>query len=244
MRLAICDDDLNDLAKLKGLLQTYKGHCPGIHIEINIFSDATELLQEIQKGMQTDLYILDILMSNITGIDLGTEIRKNNPKSMIIYVTSSDSFAMEAYDLHAIRYLLKPTVERDLFEALDYAISHMDRKKSSVFLVKTKEGLTAVPYSEIEYIENASRKLDIHLTNGEIVTSIFMRKSFDEEIEELVQVQNFICVHKSFLINMNYIRKLNQSDMILDSGTRIPVSRRRTLQVKKEYLLFVSNQYK
>lgn len=244
MQLAICDDDLKDLAKLEGLLQKYSTRHPDIHFQTETFSDATLLLHKIQKGKQADLYILDILMSKMTGIDLGTEIRKTDPKSMIIYVSSSDSFAMEAYDLHAIRYLLKPTAEHDFFEALDYAASHMDIKKKPVFLVKTKEGLEAVPYSDIEYIENSSRKLEIHLINGGRITSIFMRKSFDEEIEELVRSKNFICVHKSFLINMNHIRKLNQSDVVLDSGICIPVSRKRTLNVKKEYLLFVSNQYK
>ncbi len=244
MRLAICDDDLKDLTVLEGMLQKYNARNSDIRLEIETFSEATKLLCKLQQGEQADLYILDILMSNMTGIDLGTIIRKNNRNSMIIYITSSNSFAMEAYDLHAIRYLLKPTRERDLFEALDYAVSQMKLRKKSVFLVKTKEGLEAVPCSEIEYIENSSRKLEIHLTNGQKITSIFMRKSFDEEIEELIQAKNFICVHKSFLINMNHIQKLNQSDVVLNSGIRIPVSRRRALNVKKEYLFFISNQYK
>lgn len=243
MQLAVCDDDLKDLMELERLLQKYSTCYPNTNIEIEKFSDPDLLLYKIQKGKPADLYILDILMSKATGIDLGHEIRKNNSSSVIIYVTSSDEFAMEAYDLHAVRYLLKPIAERDFFEALDYALSQTALKKEAVFLVKTKEGLEAIPYPEIEYIENSSRKLEVHLTNGDKITSIFIRKSFDAEIKQLIGAGNFASVHKSFLINMAHIRKLNQRTVIMNSGADIPISRNKISDIKKEYLLFVSNQY-
>lgn len=243
MQLAICDDDLNDLMELERLVQKYNACYPNLNFEIEKFSDPDQLLHKIQQEEPADLYILDILMTRASGIELGHEIRRNNNKSVIIYVTSSDGFAMEAYDLHAVRYLLKPVVERDFFEALDYALSHITVKKEAVFLVKTKKGLEAIPYQEIEYIENSSRKLEVHLTNGDRITSIFIRKSFDEEIRQLICARNFTSVHKSFLINMDYVRKLNQSTVIMNSGADIPISRNKTSDVKKEYLLFVSNQY-
>lgn len=163
---------------------------------------------------------------------------------MIIYITASEDFALEAYDVLAIRYLVKPVDENRFFEALDYALSLMQMKKESVFPVKTKNGLESVPYHEIAYIENSSRRLDIHLTDGSRITSIYIRRSFEEEIKELLQDGNFLCVHKSFLVNLNHVRKLNQSNIIMTDGTSIPVSRKNSFQVKKDYLLFISNQYK
>lgn len=183
-------------------------------------------------------------MSKITGIDLGAQIRKTNTKSIIIYVTTSDGFALDAYDIHAIRYLLKPVLKSSFFEAIDSALSYLNIKEESVYLVKTKEGLLSVPYSKIEYIENCSRKLNVHLVDGETITSIFIRKSFDEEIKDLIQNRNFIRVHKSFLVNLKYIKKLTRNDVTMDSGMNIPVSRKSSLDVKKEYLLFVSEQYR
>ena len=245
MQIVICDDNREDLTNLEKLLLEYNTYCPDIRFEIEKFLDASILLNKIQKDKLADIYILDIIMSNISGIDLGSQIRKMNSKSIIIYVTTSDGFAMDAYDIHAIRYLLKPIQKNDFFEAMDYALSsYMDIKSEAVFLVKTKEGLVSTPYSKIEYIENSARKLEIHLAGGEKITSIFIRKSFDEEIKELINERSFIRVHKSFLVNLRYVKKLTRNDIIMDSGINIPISRKSIPDVKKEYLLFVSEQYK
>ncbi|MDE5932651.1 MAG: LytTR family transcriptional regulator, partial [Lachnospiraceae bacterium] len=117
-------------------------------------------------------------------------------------------------------------------------------RKETRYPVKTKDGLISVRYSDIEYIENASRVLDIHLTDGSNIKSIFIRKSFDEEIREIVLNRNFVRVHKSFLVNMNHIRRLTQDSCFVESGRNIPVSKTRAAEAKKEYLLFVSEQYR
>lgn len=102
----------------------------------------------------------------------------------------------------------------------------------------------SVPHEQIEYIENSSRKLQVHLTKNEVITSIFIRKSFEEEIKDLEMDRNFLHVHKSFLINMKHVKRINRYEITMDSGAIIPVSRKSTLDVKKEYLAFVSQQYR
>lgn len=244
MKFVICDDNTKYLLELEKLLLKYSARCKNIPFQIEKFSDASLLLHKIQAEEPADIYILDIVMSNITGIDLGHEIRKKSKKSVIIYITASESFALDAYDILAIRYLLKPVKEERFFEALDHALGQADAKKQQTYLVKTKNGLESIPYDEIEYIENFARKLDIHLTNGEKVTSIYIRRSFDEEIKELSDAGNFLSVHKSFLVNLNYVRKLQSGTVTMMNGNRIPVSKKNTLEVKKKYLLFLSDQYK
>ena len=101
----------------------------------------------------------------------------------------------------------------------------------------------SIPYSKIEYIENSSRILDVHLTNGQAVKSIFLRKSFDEEIREIICRPNFVQVHKSFLINLNYVKKLAANNALMETGKTIPISKKRAANIKKEYLLYISNQH-
>lgn len=244
MQFVICDDNEENLLELERMLLQYSARLPGFSFGIEKFTDAALLLHKIQYQKPADIYILDIVMSDISGIDLGREIRKRSEKSIIIYTTASDQFALDAYDIFAIRYLLKPLEENRFFEALDYALSQIQDKRESFFTVKTKDGLESVPYREIEYIENSSRKLEIHLMDGRRIISIYIRKSFEEEIKELLDAGNFLCVHKSFLVNLNYVRKLNQNNVIMNSGIGIPVSRKSAFQVKKNYLLFISDQYK
>ncbi len=244
MQLVICDDNVQNLMELETLLLKYSARFPDVSFDMEKFSDASVLLHKIQEEKLADLYILDIVMSRITGIDLGREIRKRSEKSIIIYITASDSFALDAYDILAIRYLLKPVKEDRFFEAMDYALSHIDSKKEPLFPVKTKTGLVSVLRQQIEYVENVSRKLELHLTNREKITSIYIRSSFDEEIKELLYAGNFLLVHKSFLVNLNYVRKLAPDHITMISGDSIPVSKKNSFQVKKEYLSFISEQYK
>lgn len=243
MKIVICDDSIEDLLKIEKFLLKYKKFYPNIDFEVEKFSNASQLYNNIQKNEIADIYILDIIMSEKNGIDIGQQIRKNNANNIIIYITCSSDFALEAYDLHAVRYILKPVNENSIFEALNYALSYTNTVKEASYIIKTKDGLVPVPYSQIEYIENSSRMLEAHLTNNKIIRSIFIRKSFEDEISELIEENQFIQVHKSFLINLKYIKKLAKNNVIMESGKNIPISQKRTAFVKKEYLSFFSKLY-
>ena len=244
MKIVVCDDSIEDLAEIERLLTKYKETTPNTTLEVEQFSDAAKLYQKIQKNESADIYILDMIMPEKTGIDIGTLIRNSGRESVIIYLTSSDDFALEAYGVRAIRYLLKPVSEEKFFEALDYAFYITKPENERIYPVKTKNGPVAVPCSKIEYIEYYSRVLNIHLIDGQSIKSIFIRKSFDEEIREIAQDKRFIQVHKSFLINMNYVNQLTQSSIRMESGKSIPVSKKRAVNVRKEYLLFVNERYR
>lgn len=242
MKIVVCDDNTKDLVQMEDLLLRYNKYDSDHCFEIEKYSDATLLLAKIKANDLADIYILDIIMSKISGIDLGDEIRKRDSRPVIIYVTSSDEFALDAYDIHAVRYLLKPVDKDAFFEALDYALTNQDNKKVASFLIKTKNGLMSVPREQIEYIENSSRKLQVHLTKKDVITSIFIRKSFEDEIRDLEEDKNFMHVHKSFLINMEHVKRIHKYEITMDSGAIIPVSRKSAPDVKKEYLAFVSRQ--
>ncbi|MFG6384823.1 MAG: LytTR family DNA-binding domain-containing protein [Lachnospiraceae bacterium] len=244
MKITICDDNMEDLFKIEKLLLKYKTLYPARTFKLEKFSDPSDLYYKISEGKLSDIYILDMLMPKRTGIDLGNQIRKFGCENVIIYITSSDDFALDAYGVRAVRYLLKPVNEDKLFEALDYALSHAIVKKEPMYLMKTKDGLIQVPYSKIEYIENAHRKLEVHLANGEILKSLFIRKSFEEEIQEIAEKRNFQQIHKSFLVNLDYVKRLTIDSIIMESGKQLPVSKARTAKVKREYLLFVSGKYR
>lgn len=244
MKVVICDDNMEDLEEVERLLIKYGESVPNIKFALEMFSSADNLYQKISEKELADIYILDLIMEEKTGIDIGEKIREAGSESVIVYITSSDDFALEAYGVHAIRYLLKPVGEERFFEAMDYAFSYAKKKEVSMFNIKTKEGPVSVPYSKIEYIENYSRMLNVCLTNGENIKSIFIRKSFDEEIKEIAEDSQFLKVHKSFLINMDYVKKLDQGSVIMESGKSIPISKTRAADVRKEYLLFASKRYR
>ena len=244
MKIAICDDSLRDLRKLEKLLLAFLELYPSTPFEIESYSDACLLFQNIQEHRLADIYILDMIMEPKTGIDIGRQLRALGNEAAIIYITTSDDFAMDAYGVHAMRYLLKPVCQQPLFEALRYALSQTRARQEPVYLLKTREGLVPIPYSKIEYIENVSRTLEVHLADGTMQKSIFIRKSFDKEISELTFGEQFIQVHKSFLINLNYVQQLARNRITMESGVIIPISQKRTVVVRNRYLSFISDYYR
>lgn len=244
MKVVICDDNIQDLAGIKNLLIKYREYSPKVDFEVEKFSDAVRLSDKIQKNELADIYVLDMIMTEKTGIDIGNQIRRTGSGSAIIYITSSDEFALDAYDVHAVRYLLKPVSEERFFEAMDYAVSCTRLKTEPMYLVRTKDGLISLSHSRIEYIEQSARRLEIYLTSGECIQSIFIRRSFDSEIEELLNVKGFIRVHKSFLVNLKYIKQLISGSAVMESGRSVPVSRAKAAEVKREYMQYVSEYYR
>lgn len=240
MKITICDDSIKDLLHTEKLLLKYKSLYPDKEFELEKFSDPSRLYQRIAAGKLTDIYILDMLMPRRTGIEIGSLIRTSGCESVIIYITSSEDYALDAYGVHAVRYLLKPIDENKLFEALDYSFSYAKLRMDSLCLIKTKAGLLQRPYSKIEYVENAGRKLEMHLADGEVLKSLFIRKSFEEETREISAQRNFLQIHKSFLVNLDYVKQLTPDSVIMESGKRLPVSRAKAANVKREYLLYVS----
>lgn len=243
MKIALCDDNIQDLQKIEEMVLKYKILCPDRNLELEKYSDPKGLYQSISEGNLFDIYILDMLMPEMTGIDLANRIRKSGSDSVIIYITSSDDYALDAYGVHALRYILKPVSQDKLFEALDYSLSCKREKQDSVFLIKTKGRLAQVRHSEIEYIENFNRRLEVHMTDGDILKGLVIRKSFEEETQEIAKKHNFQQVHKSFLVNLDYVKQLTQNSVTMKSGRKVPVSKARAASVKREYLLYVSSKY-
>lgn len=243
MKIVLCDDNEQDLLKIEEMVLEYKMSHLDRNIVLEKFSDPSRLRQSISEGNLADIYILDMLMPELTGIDLGNEIRKANIDSIIIYVTTSDDYALDAYGVHALRYILKPVSQEKLFEALDHSLSYKREAQDDVYLVKARGKIAQVRYSEIEYIENANRRLEVHMINGEILRGLVIRTSFEEETRDIAEKNNFQQVHKSFLVNLDYVKQLTQNSIVMKSGRKLPVSKARAAMVKREYLLYISGKY-
>ena len=84
----------------------------------------------------------------------------------------------------------------------------------------------------------------MRLSDGLIIESIFIRKSVEEETREASGRRNFLQIHKSFIVNLDYVKQLTPDSIVMNSGKRLPVSKAKAAKVKREYLLFVSEKYK
>lgn len=243
-KITICDDSIEDLLCIEKNLLLFKHEYRQTEFEIVKYTDSMKLYEDVRKGYTSDIFFLDMVMPGRSGTDIGDLVRSLSQNSILIYVTSSREFALDAYRVKAVRYLVKPFKKEELFEAAEYALQSADRSREPVFTIKTQEGLQPVSYSAVVYIENASRTLCVHLANGLILKSIFIRKSFEKELAELLLDRNFIQIHKSFVVNMAWIQKLTQETVTVSGGQKLPVSKNRMAEVRRCYLSYVADKYR
>ena len=121
LRIAICDDDRSDRERICEFVSEYlKGK--EIRAEVKVFDHPDKLIQECET-YRPQIYLLDIVMPMVTGIQAARELRWNQPDAQIIFATSESSYALESFDVNPINYILKPVAKDKLFSTLDLALT-------------------------------------------------------------------------------------------------------------------------
>ena len=115
MKIAVCDDNQEELHRVASLLEDYQEE-KTVSISLRLFGSSVELASIAQQE-NFDLYLLDVLMPALNGMELAREIRTFNTAVPILFLTSSPEFAVESYTVHAANYLLKPVSRESLFSA-------------------------------------------------------------------------------------------------------------------------------
>ncbi|MEG0919317.1 MAG: LytTR family DNA-binding domain-containing protein [Anaerovoracaceae bacterium] len=240
IHIALCDDCLAEMLKVEELVKEYEANNSAINFTIDSFPMSVELASEIEKGRTWDIYILDLLMPQTSGIDLGRIIRKYNGTGAIIYETSSKDYALEAFEIKAARYIMKPINKKEVFEALDHSIRLITPDKEKSFTIKSGDGLKAVPTNRISYIECFKRRAYFHLIGGQVIESILLRGSFEEYIDELLKKDNFVQIHKSYVVNMINVDGINNECVVMTSGEELGITKRNVAAFKKKYLEYIA----
>lgn len=223
MKIAVCDDCQEDSVLLMGFLA---GH------DARRYSDAEELLADVeQHNIHFDLYLLDIYMEDsMGGIELAGRIRLVDDEAAICFISTSDDFYREAYDLYAMQYLLKPVREAEVKRLLERLERRRAREKQQRLGYKWRGQTGFIPYGKILYIDSREHTLFIHCEDGTVQEC----KGKLDDLEIQVRGEVFYRCHQSFIVNMYHVDRLEGSDLLV-AGHSIPVSRRYYAGVKRRY---------
>ena len=226
IKVAFCDDDqlvLNDLCTFFDRYRAKSDH----QIECAAFSSPLELMAEIEKGTRYDILFLDILMPGETGINVAAEIRGYDSNVKIIFLTSSQEYAVQSYTVGAHYYQLKPVREENFIWLMNSAIME------DSLILRCKDGITRIGLRMLEYCEVNHRTLFIHLVGGKILESI---GSLDELSRQLELYGYFLRPHRSYLINLDHVQNLTYHSITMASSAQIPLARGKYQEVKDAYL--------
>lgn len=235
LRFAVCDDQTFELKMLGKLLECYQQKRDCKSFQTDFYASSAKLLQRLSNGTAYDLYILDMMMPEYNGVEVGRKIRMNKQDSVIIYITASPDFALDAISIHPEQYLLKPIHPACLYQTLDNVIAHFDGREDLFFPVKTRGGLEQLPYREIVCIEHAERVMRVFTADGKFHESIYLRGSFGKLMEPVLCQSDFIQTHQSYLVNLRYARSLQTGSLWMNIGIRVPVSRRNAADVRQRF---------
>lgn len=232
LHIAICDDNNQDLQQIKQIVM----QIPDMQLTIHEYTDPNQCLKDIENGLYFDTFLLDILMNEDNGIEIARTIRKTHPTTPLFFITATPEYALQGYEVNALRYVLKPIDIPRLQNDLTTLFKHLHFKKNSFLSVSTSKGVFKVKISDIYYIESMLRTIQIHTkdecysTTGKI-----------GELEETLKQNDFVRVHKSFLVNLAYIKNIFKDTITLDNDQTILLSKHRSKETHAKLLNYVKD---
>lgn len=232
IKIAFCDDDLSTLNDLNVLLDRYRVE-RNRDISYAAFQSPLELLADIEKGMRFDILFLDVIMPGQNGISAAREIRKYDNTVKIIFLTSSSEYAVQSYTVGAFFYQLKPIWAESFFRLMDSVIDDCKKSQQYSLILRCKNGISRIDLERLEYCEVSGRTLLFHMENKTVMEST---GSLDDLCSELAQYENFLRPHRSFLINMDYVRSISYKAITMDSLAQIPIPHGKCSEIKNVYL--------
>ena len=245
VRIAVCDDMSVHTSHILKLLDGYQKKRPGIKLDPYSFDSGNKLLESINAGQLFDIYLLDIIMPEPNGIDLAHKIRLFDEDVPLVFLTQSSNYALDAFGVSAIQYILKPVNPIKLYSILDKIIASRKSEKDSFLTVTTSEGHTVtLLYSSIIEVESFNRALLFHLEGGETVKSKTIRTSFRQAVSKLLEDKRFLSFHQSFVINMTYVLEIRNRFFVMKNGMEISIPKPKYSATKKAYLNYLEESGK
>jgi len=246
LKAVLIDDEQNSREALAGKLDLF---CP--ELEITGQGGSVQEGLDLIKGHEVDILFLDIDLAGESGFDLLKALTEDEtaPQPAVVFITAHDEFAIQAIKFSALDYLLKPVDPEELVKAVRKVENEKGLPKKAAnfnvlvenirqasdspkkIVIPTSDGMHVIRLSDIVRLESSSNYTTFYLNGQKNLLASKTLKEFDMMLEGY----SFLRIHKSHLVNVNYLKKYVQTDggyLILEDGSRIPVANR-----KKEQLM-------
>lgn len=233
LHIAFCDDNIDELSNMVQMINLYRTS-KNLNCDYAVFLNGFDLISVLEKGKRFDVYCLDIIMPNFTGIDVAKEIRVFDKTAPIIFFTSSPEFALESYSVKAINYVLKPISKEKLFFTFDEMLEQIKMEKDDdIIIVKSNEGIQKIIISNLVFAEVIGRNVLYHMNSGKVIECT---EAFSSVCDKLLTYGSFIKPHRSYLINMQYVDIIENHKITLQTLSSVPVAQGKAREIKQQYL--------
>lgn len=234
MKIAVIDDTSEDIKHIKSLLETFSEEY-NISIDTDFFSCGEDFLKDFVPN-RYDAVFCDIYMGSMSGIDAAKHIRLEDKNCIIVFLTMSNNFASESYEVNAFDYIIKP-VCREQFSKLLHRICEKVKNNSRYFYatLRDKSSLKlSIPFDNIMYINIVNRKVYIHMPSE----TVAITETISQCSEQLLKDSRFSNCCKGIIVNFEHVLKILNNDFIMCNNDTVPIRKRYSSSIKNMYMSY------
>lgn len=218
--IALCDDNPKALRQYSDLI-TKLARKHNLDIMISSFSSGEQLMFHLAESPNSeDIIFLDVLMVQANGIDTAKELRHYGSEAAIVFLSSSEDYVFDAFDVSPVHYLLKESTSLETFEQVFLrAVDIATQKATDMLTYEAGNAQKMIPIKDIAFIEIWRRIITVHHRGTEIDEFYGVL----DQMEEQLKGKDFVRVHRSYLVHLPYIAKFEAQRLLLTTGAVIPI---------------------
>lgn len=225
-RIAVIDDNVIDTEYVTALVKRW-ADARSLAVQTDSFPSAEAFLFAYDEDKAWDILLLDIEMGGKNGVELAKIVRQSNDHVQLVFITGFPDFVAEGYEVSALHYLMKPVSEEKLDTVLDRAIANLAKSEKRLCVTFDRQ-TEYVPLSQICYIEAQKQYVVIHTVSGN-----YRMKASLVDTEKQLDEYFFKC-QRSFVVNLQYVKRIRQDCVVLKNGEEVPISRGMAEKIGKE----------
>ncbi len=232
LRIAVCDDEIVQQKVMQALLQKYFEENDTL-AEVKFYSSGQEYLKEKKSEiLNTDIFLLDIFMPELNGIDIGKELKSIGAKGKIIFITAGNDFITEAFEIQAFSYIQKPVIYEKFSKVMNSVIKSFEKTRYMDVVVDREK--QRIYLDDIEYVETLGRRLVIYRQDEGVETYLSVKNFMDEYGEEdFLQISRYVAVSKS------KIQRIVGRSLYLMNGRELSISEKYLPTTKKLHIEYI-----
>lgn len=233
LKIAICDDDLGFTGSLENLVLQASRNI-GIRVDIDVFSDGKTLLKSIQSEERYELIFIDIEMEQVDGISAARKIRETDRSVLFIYISGYDQYLKDLFEVEPFRFLSKPLDEEKFHQYFKEACHRIGETEIFYQFTFNRE-IRKVPLKDVVYFESRNREVHIYLNDGSTAYFYGKLNVVEKELED--SRRYFLRIHQSFLVNYDYITKMNFFNITISINRKeieLKISEDRQKEVRRQ----------
>lgn len=241
INIAICDDNIPFTEYIDSLIVQLSSMISE-KISTTIFYSGEGFFKGLEGSCGFDIILMDIEMGGMDGIDVGNILRSDdeNDKIFLIYISSHDTYWRQLFDVQPYAFLEKPIDEKIFYEKIKRLIRKISMIRAEgirkVLPIQVNGQELLIPTKKILYLESKIRKITLFTTDETIEYYSTLNKE-----EQKLDSKEFIRTHQSYIIHLQYAKKISSEIVSLMNNKEIPVSNRHRSSIKKAYLEYRRN---